>query len=31
MMDRRKIPVGTPNGVYRIAAREMKGAKNVLN
>ena len=31
MKDRREIPVGTPNGVYRIAARQMKGAKNVPN
>lgn len=27
----RRIPAGTLNGVYQIAAREMKGAKNVLN
>ena len=31
MKDRRKIRAGTPNGVYRIAARHMKGAKNVPN
>ena len=29
MKDRREIPVGMPNGAYRIAARQMKGAKNV--
>ena len=31
MKVQRRIPAGMPNGVYRIAAREMKGAKNVLN
>ena len=29
MKDRRGIPAGTLNGVYQIAARYMKGAKNV--
>ena len=29
MEDRRKILVGTLNGVYQIVDREMKGAKNV--
>ena len=31
MKDHRGILAGTPNGVYRIAARQMKGAKNVPN
>ena len=29
MKDRRRILAGMPNGVYQIAAREMKGATNV--
>ena len=29
MKDRRRILVGTLNGVYRTAASYMKGAKNV--
>ena len=31
MMDRRQIPAGTPNGVYLIVARYMKGAENAPN
>ena len=31
MKDRRKIPAGTPNGVCRIVAKHMKGAKNAPN